>query len=126
MDIVPARAPLTIEGRVSSADGDDIRVGQEAFVRFETLHDRSIRSLKGKVVRVSADVFTDEKTGASFYTTEVSVPAAEMEKIENLSGQPVLRAGVPVVITIPLRKRTALEYAFEPLTSAIRGSFHEQ
>ena len=126
MDIVPARAPLTIEAKVSSADGDDLRTGEEAFVRFETLHDRSVSNLKGKVVRVSADVFTDEKTGASFYTTEISVPPSEMEKIEHLAAQPVMRAGIPVSITIPLRKRTALEYAFEPILGALRKSFHEQ
>ena len=126
MDIVPDRAPLTIEAKISSADGDDVRIGEEAFVRFETLHDRSIPEMTGKVVRVSADVFTDERTGASYYTAEISVPVSELEEIEQLKAQPVLRAGIPVNITIPLRKRTALEYAFEPITSALRGSFHEQ
>jgi HlyD family secretion protein len=126
MDIVPDRAPLTVEAKISSADGDDVRVGQDAFVRFETLHDRSIPEMTGKVVRVSADVFTDERTGASYYTAEISVPVSELEEIEQLRAQPVLRAGIPVTITIPLRKRTALEYAFEPITSALRGSFHEQ
>ena len=37
----------------------------------------------------------------------------------------MLRAGIPVSIEIPLRKRTALAYAFEPLTKAFRKSFNE-
>ena len=125
MDIVPDRVPLTIEAKLSAADGDDVRVGKEAFVRFETLHERSLPALKGKVTRVSADAFTDEKSGVSYYTAEVDVPLSELKKIEEVRGSDVLRAGLPVSVQIPLRKRTALQYAFEPLTGALRRSFHE-
>jgi len=125
MDIVPDRVPLTIEAKLSVADGDDVRVGKEAFVRFETLHERSLPALKGTVTRVSADAFTDEKTGASYYTAEVDVPLSELKKIEEIRGADVLRAGLPVSVQIPLRKRTALQYAFEPLSGAFRRSFHE-
>jgi len=125
MEIVPGRAPLTIEARVSASDGDDVRVGQQAFVRFETLHERALPALEGKVTRVSADAFTDEKTGASYYTAEIAVPETELRKVEALRGKDVLRAGLPVAVTIPLRKRTALQYALEPITSSLRRSFHE-
>ncbi|MFL6743788.1 MAG: HlyD family type I secretion periplasmic adaptor subunit [Sphingomicrobium sp.] len=125
MDIVPARMPLTIEARLGASDGDDVRVGQAAFVRFETLHERSLPALQGKVTRVSADAFTDERTGASYYTAEIDVPLSELKKIEVLRGNDVLRAGLPVSVTIPIRKRTALQYAFEPLTAAVRRSFKE-
>ena len=73
---------------------------------------------------MSADAFTDEKTGASFYTAEVTVPLSELKKIEDIRGD-VLRAGLPVVVEIPVRKRTALQYAFEPLTSSLQRAFHE-
>lgn len=125
MDIVPDRVPLTIEAKLSVADGDDVRVGKEAFVRFEALHERSLPALKGRVTRVSADAFTDEKTGVSYYTAEIDVPLSELKKIEEVRGQDALRAGLPVNVQIPLRKRTALQYAFEPLTGALRRSFHE-
>lgn len=125
MDIVPDRAPLTIEAKLSVSDGDDVRVGQEAFVRFETLHERALPPLKGTVSRVSADAFTDEKTGTSYYTAEVSVPPSELEKIQEIRGRNVLRAGLPVSIEIPLRKRTALQYLLEPLTSSLERSFRE-
>jgi len=125
LDIVPDRLPLTIEARFASSDGDDVRVGQAAFVRFETLHERALPALKGKVTRMSADAFTDEKTGASYYTAEVSVPLSELRKIQELRGPDALRAGLPVSVTVPIRKRTALQYAFEPITSAVRRSFKE-
>ncbi len=125
MDIVPDRMPLTIEARVSPADADDVRVGQRAFVRFDTLHERSLPALDGIVRRVSADSFTDERTGETFYTAEVSVPVDELAQINNSRGADTLRAGIPVSIEIPLRKRTALQYAFEPLTAGLRRSFRE-
>jgi HlyD family secretion protein len=125
MDIVPESAALTIEARLSTGDGDDVRRGQEAFVRFEALHERTLPALKGKVTRISADAFTDEKTGASFYTAEIIVPVSELKKIEEIRGSDVLRAGLPVLVEIPVRKRTALQYAFEPLTSSLRRAFRE-
>ena len=126
MDIVPDRAPLTIEARIAPADGDDVHAGREAFVRFETLHERTLPALKGQVTRMSADAFTDENTGESYFMAEVNVPLSELKKIEDIRGLDALRAGLPVAVQIPLRKRTALQYAFEPLTGAIRRSFHEQ
>ena len=125
LDIVPDRMPLTVEARISSSDGDDVRVGQTAFVRFETLHERALPALKGKVTRMSADAFTDEKSGVSYYTAEVAVPLSELRQIQELRGPDALRAGLPVSVTVPLRKRTALQYAFEPITSAVRRSFKE-
>ena len=125
MDIVPDKAPLTVEARLSVGDGDDVRVGQKAFVRFATLHESSLPALNGVVTRVSADALTDERTGESYYTAEVGVPLSELHKIDELRGSDTLRAGIPVSIEVPLRKRTALAYAFEPLTKAFRRSFNE-
>ncbi len=125
LDIVPDRTPLTIEARLSVEDADDVRIKQKAFVRFATLHESSLPALNGVVTRVSADSLTDERTGESFYTAEISVPLAELGKIDALRGADTLRAGIPVSIEIPLRKRTALAYAFEPLTGAFRRSFNE-
>ncbi len=125
LDIVPDQAPLTVEARLSPADADDVRIGQKAFVRFATLHESSLPALDGVVNRVSADSLTDERTGETYYSAEVSVPLSELKKIEALRGADALRAGIPVGIEIPLRKRTALQYAFEPLSGAFRRSFNE-
>lgn len=125
MDIVPQKAPLTVEAKLSPADADDVRVGQKAFVRFATLHERSLPALNGVVTRVSADSLTDERTGETYYSAEVSIPLSELAKIDQLRGANTLRAGIPVGIEIPLRKRTALAYAFEPITAAMRRSFTE-
>ena len=126
MDIVPDRAELKVEGRVSPTNADDVRPGQRAYVRFDTLHEKTLPALEGVVTRFSADAMTDERTGETYYTTEISIPADELRQVEELRGTNTLRAGIPVSIQIPTRKRTALQYMFDPLTSAVRRSLHEQ
>lgn len=126
MDIVPDRAPMLIEARVSPNDADDLRPGQETTVRFTGLHDRDLPNLKGELVQLSADAFTDEKTGASYFTAQVAVPLEQLEEIQKVRGDDFqLRPGMPVEVLVPLRKRTALQYFFEPLTEAVWRSFRE-
>ena len=126
MDIVPEKAILIIEARVAPEDADDLSVGQKAGVRFTSLHERGLPILSGKLTRLSADSFTDEKTGQSFYTAEVTVPPSELRVIQDVRGEKfALRAGMPVQVLVPLKKRTALQYAFEPLTQSLWRSFRE-
>jgi HlyD family secretion protein len=127
MDIVPDKAPLLIEARILPTDADDLTAGHEALIRFQGLHERHLPNLKGEITRVSADSFTDEKTGESYFTAEIVVPFEQMQLVEQVRGGDfALRAGMPVEIMIPLRKRTALQYALEPLTQSLWRSFGEQ
>jgi HlyD family secretion protein len=127
MDIVPDNAALLIEARVNPDDADDLVVGQETQVRFDSLHERSLPTLKGELTRLSADAFVDERTGESFFTAEVTVPHDQLQLIYERRGKDfALRAGMPVQVLVPLRKRTALQYAFEPLTGSMWKSFREQ
>lgn len=126
MDIVPDKSDLVVAARVSIDDADDLRVGQMAQVRFLGLHERSIPIIMGRLTRLSADSLVDEKTGQSFYTAEVRVPADQIKKVKEIrGGEFELRAGAPVSVLIPLKKRTALQYAFEPLTDTMWAAFRE-
>lgn len=126
MDIVPDKAGLVIEARISPDDVDDLRTGQRAQIRFTSLHERDLPILTGLLTRLSADSFQDEKTGLSYYTAEITVQPKELDAIRRVRGHDfALRAGMPVQALIPLRKRTALQYAFEPLTQSLWLSFRE-
>ena len=126
MDIVPASQPLRIEVRIDPEDADDLHVGNKAMVKFPGLHDRSLPDLTGQLTRFSADSLTDEKTGARYFTGEVTVPADQLAILRKARGDAfALRAGLPAEALFPLRKRTALDYAFEPLFGSFWGSFNE-
>ncbi len=116
MEVVPQDRRLVIQAKVSPNDADDLRPGQKTQIRFTSLHERDLPLLNGALTELSADSFTDEKTGAQFFRAEVSAPASELDKIRQLRGaQSGLQAGLPVEVLIPLRKRSALAYLLEPL-----------
>ena len=75
---------------------------------------------------VSADRFTDETTGRSYFQAEIDVQQSELQKIQKLLGRGQLRPGLPVDAMLSVRKRTALQYLLEPLTSSFRRGLHEQ
>lgn len=127
MDIIPEKVPLKIQARIEPNDADDLVIGQRTLIRFPGLHERTLPSLEGKLTRLSADSFADERSGQSFFTGEISVPRDQLRLIEGVRGQRfALRAGMPVEVLIPLKKRTALDYALEPLIGSFWGSFREQ
>jgi HlyD family secretion protein len=126
LDVVPDRAELVILARFSIEDADDLKVGQEAQVRFPGLRDADLPILKGRLERLSADSLVDEKTGDAFYTADLRVPPSELEAIQRSRGADfALKPGMPVEVLVPLKKRTALEYAFEPLWATMWRAFRE-
>ncbi len=126
MDIVPEKADLVVGAKVSIDDADDLQVGQQAQVRFLGLHERNMPIITGRVTRLSADSLVDEKSGESFYTAEVRVSADQLANIRKIRGKNFeLRAGAPVSVLVPLKKRTALQYALEPLSDTMWAAFRE-
>lgn len=124
MEIVPADASQIIVAQISPNDVDNLRPGQTTEVRFPGLRERNPPTIHGRVTRISADSFTVEETGASYFRAEIVVPAAEMAKLGRAAN--TLRPGAPVEVIILLRKRTALSYLLEPLTNNLWRSGSEQ
>jgi HlyD family secretion protein len=124
MEIVPDDASQIIVAQISPNDVDNLRVGQQTEVRFPGLRERNPPAIHGRVTRISADSFTQEETGASYFRAEIVVPAGEMAKLGRSAN--TLRPGAPVEVIILLRKRTALSYLLEPLTNNLWRSGSEQ
>ena len=125
MEIVPANKALVLQVQVSPTDASDLYVGQTVQVRFPSVHDRTLPLLSGELTTVSADSFEDERTGQSFFRAEVEVPPSELNRVRQSIGKGRLRAGLPVEIVVPTRKRTALQYIVEPLSGTFWKSFRE-
>ena len=126
MDIVPERAPLRIQARIAVDDADDLRVGQPTLVKFPSLHERDLPNLAGRLTQLSPDALTDDKSGARYFTGEVTVAPDQIVKLRQVRGADFeLRAGMPAQVLVPLRKRTALEYALETLVGTFWSSFRE-
>jgi HlyD family secretion protein len=127
MEIVPSQPVLVVEARIAASQIEGVHVNQKSEVRFMSLGARGVPILTGQITKLSADSFADEKTGQSFYTAEVTVPKSQLDLIEQVRGaDSAIRPGVPVQVTIPLQKRTAFEYLFEPLSQALWTSFRQR
>jgi HlyD family type I secretion membrane fusion protein len=125
MDIVPDGRELIIQAQLAPTDADDAYAGQPAQIRFLSVHNRSMPLFTGRVRTVSADSFTDEKTGKSYFRAEIVVPESELNRVRSVLGQGELRPGLPVETVLKVRSRTALQYLLEPLTGALWRSGHE-
>ena len=125
LDVVPDGRELVIQAQLSPTDADDAYRGQKAQIRFVSVHNRSLPLFSGIVRTVSADSFTDEKSGRSFFRLEIVVPEAELNRVRSVLGSGELRPGLPVEAVLAVRKRTALQYLLEPLTGALWRSGHE-
>jgi len=116
MEVVPQDRRLVIQAKVSPNDADDLKPGQRTQIRFTSLHERDLPLLNGTLTELSADSFTDEKSGVQYFRAEVAAAPEELEKISQIrGGRSGLQAGLPVEVLIPLRKRSALAYLVEPL-----------
>lgn len=127
LDIVPDAVPLEIRASFAPEDIDGVTAGREAEVRFLSLHDRGLPILLGGVRTVSADSVEDQRTGLNHFTADIVVPDSQVALLRAIRGNDTgIHPGVPVQVTVKLRRRTALQYMLDPLTESMSRSFGER
>ena len=125
MDIVPEGQELIIEAQVRLQDADDLAAGQRTEVRITAFGGRNLPIVYGEIRQVSADRFTNERTGEGYFLAQIAVSREELQRLTNAAGRG-LRAGLGAQVIVPTRKRTALQYMFEPLNQALWRSGREE
>ena len=123
LDIVPQNTELTIDAKVSPMDIDKVTVGLKAEVRFSAFKQALTPMMEGKVVHVSADSFTDEKTGIPYYKATVEVTPESLAKLNKVNFQ--LVPGMPADVLINTGERTFFQYLAQPVTNAFAHAFIE-
>lgn len=121
LDIVPQNAELIIEAQVSPLDIDRVSVGLMAEVRFSAFKQALTPVMEGKVIQLSADRFTDEKTGNPYYLARVELTPESFQKLGDLQ----LLPGMPAEVLINTGERTLFEYLSQPVTNAFARAFIE-
>jgi HlyD family secretion protein len=122
MLIVPASDQLLVEVRVQPQDIDNVRVGQKAVLRFPAFNTRTTPEIDGEVVRVSADVTQDPKTGQSYYTARIRIREDQKDRLKGLRLVP----GMPVESFTQIGERSVLSYLTKPLTDQIAKAWKER
>jgi HlyD family secretion protein len=119
MLIVPETDGLVIEARIEPAMIDRLRIGQAVVLRFPAFDSRATPDLEGRLIQISADASTDEKTGVSFYTARIGLRLTEVKRLDGK----VLLPGMPVEAFIQTGLRTAFVYLVKPIEDQIARSF---
>jgi HlyD family secretion protein len=120
--IVPQDGNLIARAQVDAAKIDQVHVGQAATLHFSAFDSRTTPVVLGKVTRVSADIFTDERTGHRYYRADVALDATVLAELEGRRLVP----GMPVETFIATDDRTALGYFVKPMTDYFNRAFRER
>jgi HlyD family secretion protein len=122
MEIVPDNDALKVEVKVAPHDIDKVWRGQPVMLRFTSFNARETPQIKGEVSLVSADLTTEQRTGASYYVVEISPSANELSRL----GDVKLVPGMPVEAFVETGERTVLSYLVKPLRDQIMRGFREK
>ncbi|WP_084861806.1 HlyD family type I secretion periplasmic adaptor subunit [Salibaculum halophilum] len=120
--LVPQDRPLVIAARVAPTDIDSVRLGQSVTLRFSSLDTRRTPEISGTVRQVSADAFTDEATGRSYYEARVVLNAGAAARLPE---DTTLIPGMPVETFIRTVDRTPMAYLTQPLMDYLARTFRE-
>jgi HlyD family type I secretion membrane fusion protein len=122
MDIVPQDDHLIIEAQIRPQDIDVVHEGLPAKVMLTAFKSRFVPRLEGKVIQVSADKFTNEKTGEGFFLARIEIHEGALAK---LTKNIVLYPGMPAEVFITTGELTFLQYLASPIIDSMRRSFKE-
>lgn len=127
MDIVPANAPIVVTAMIKPQDIHKVHVGMDAQVRLTGLNQRWHGPMAAKVIVVSADKITNEKTAnpaaESYYRADLRVDAKELAKLK-LTAQ--ITPGMPAQAMIVTGQRTVMGSLISPITDTLRGALQDQ
>jgi HlyD family secretion protein len=122
MLIVPDRERLVVETRIAPQDINNVHPGQDTFIRLTSFNQRTTPEIEGRLQRVSPDLTTDQRTGATYYTAAITLEPGSVARL----GDAQLVPGMPAEVFIRTTPRTVLSYLLKPLSDqlsrALRGS----
>ena len=122
MYVIPQDQPLIVSVRIEAIHIDQVHQGQEAALRFVAFDQRTTPEILANVSKLSADVFTDDATGVSYYQAELIPRTDELAKLE---GQTML-PGMPVEAFIKTSDRSPLSYLAKPMMDYFNKAFREE
>lgn len=122
MQIVPDKDALVAELKLSPQDIDQVTVGQPVMLRFSAFNQRDTPQLNAKITKISAELTTDQHSGASYYVLRARVSKEEWGRL----GQLTAVSGMPVEAFLQTGDRTVLAYLTKPMADQMARAFREE
>ena len=128
LHIVPDTSSLVVIAEVSPRDVDQIYVGQEAVILFPAFPLRTTPQRVGRVLKVSADAITDNRSGASWFEAELDIDSSAGVGAPAAAGADDLPLvpGMPAEVQIQTGSRSIASYLVRPLTDFFGRSLREE
>lgn len=120
--IVPSATALAVDARIAPREVDRIQIGQKVALRFSNFNQQTTPEIDGRLVRVSADVSEDARTGISYYTARINISADQLRRL----GMVKLLPGMPVETFIATEERTVASYLLKPLSDQLLRAFRQE
>ncbi len=116
MDIVPHGNRYLVEAKFSDSVVDDLFLGQEVRIHFDSLDPIMHPSIVGSISKIAADATTERSSGASYYTAQVQFDASELDE----RYRDKLQKGIPVQLYSKENgTHTPMSYFLEPFVRMI-------
>jgi HlyD family type I secretion membrane fusion protein len=122
LDIVPTNERLIIEARINPNDIDVVETGLLSHVRFNAFSQRNAKPVEGRVITVSADSLTNERTGEVYYSASIALTGDLKEAL----GAEGIYPGMQVDVMIVTGSQSTLDYFLRPITQSLNHAFLEQ
>ena len=118
VEITPIGESLLILARIKTSDRAKVWIGQKVSVTISAYEFSRYGSLKGTLIAISPDSFTDEK-GVSYYEVKVSTTKSSFSEYEQVL------PGMSAEINILTGKKTIMEYILKPLKDIKQNALRE-
>jgi len=122
LQIVPDRDTMIVEARIRPQDVDQVRVGQAARVTFSGFNRQTTPDISGKLIFVSPDLTSDQRTGQSYYRIKVRLDAGALARAPQIA----LKAGMPAETFVETGDRSILSFLVKPLLDQLRYSMRSE
>ena len=122
-EITPTGTELMAEVRVNPKDIGHINVGFKTDITVTTFDVNRYGKIDGHVAHISADTFSDERTGTSYYVAYIALAEQAVGSGKRLHA---LTPGMQVRADIITQKRTLMQYMLKPVMRSLDQAFTER
>ncbi|VAW06856.1 hypothetical protein MNBD_ALPHA05-405 [hydrothermal vent metagenome] len=122
-EITPASNTLFAEVRVNPKDIGHVIIGQETDVSVTAFDPNRYGKIKGRIMHISADTFTNERTRETYYIAYVALDddSGSSDRLIEM-----LTPGMQVRAEIITESRSLMQYMLKPVLRPLNRAFSER
>ena len=121
LEIVPEKDELVVGAQITPINIDKVHQFMNARVKISSYKSHEFPEFMGIVDSVSADVFQNPNTLASYYTARITIPKSSLVNLPKDKISP----GMPAEVMIITGESTPAQYLLEPLLTAFRSAWRD-